>query len=353
MLISKFDYYLPKNSIADSPVTPRDHSRLMVIDRKTRKIESKRFYNIVDYLDSNDVLVLNKTKVFPARLFVNKVTGGKVELLFLEETKKGVWKCLTKPGIKPNTFLTFKGVSFKGVGRNNEIALIDTHLSKGKLMELLRTYGHTPIPPYIKSVDNESCLRKEYQTVYADSVGSVAAPTAGFHFTKELINKLKAKGVQIEYVTLHVGMGTFAPVKTINIEDHPMHFECYEIDKNTAKRLNQAKSSGKRIVAVGTTSARTLESVSDKTGKLKTDKLKGSTNIFIYPPYKFKFVDALITNFHLPKSTLIALVSAFASYPNTKDKFKDFKSSLVGKAYKKAIEEKYRFYSFGDASIII
>ena len=220
-------------------------------------------------------------------------------------------------------------------------------------MKCLQKSGHTPIPPYIKSSEKELNLRKEYQTVYADSLGSVAAPTAGFHFTKSLLHKLKVKGVQIEYVTLHVGLGTFAPVKTKNLEDHPMHSEYFEVEKDVAERLNTAKKIGKRIISVGTTSTRTLESISNKAGKLEIKKLTGSTNIFIYPGYKFKFVDALITNFHLPESTLLALVSAFVSSPNTDKKFRSFKTSLIGKAYVEAIKEKYRFYSFGDSSLII
>lgn len=353
MKTSLFDYKLPNNLIADFPMSPRDHSRLMTIDRKTGRIESHVFYEIEKYLGPNDVLVLNKTKVFPARIYANKQTGGKVELLFLEEVKPGIWKALTHPGLKIGTSLSFGKNLFEVVGQSGTVALIDTHLSKEKIMNLLRMYGHTPIPPYIKSGNNESNLRRKYQTVYAKTVGSVAAPTAGFHFTKELLKKLKNKGVQIEYVTLHVGMGTFAPVKTENIEDHPMHFEEYFINEKTAKRLNEAKNKGKRIISVGTTSTRTLESISDKSGKINMKKLHGSTNIFIYPGYKFRFIDSLITNFHLPKSTLIALVSAFVSQPNTNAEFKDFQSSLMGKAYKKAIEEKYRFYSFGDASLII
>jgi S-adenosylmethionine:tRNA ribosyltransferase-isomerase len=304
-------------------------------------------------LRPGDVLVLNKTKVFPARLFVKKVTGGKVEILFLEEIKPDVWKTLVRPGLKIGINLAIKKHLFEVIGREGMAAIIDTHLSKEKLMDLLRIYGHTPIPPYIKSKDKESSLRNKYQTVYAKSVGSVAAPTAGFHFTDKLLNKLAKMGIQIEYVTLHVGMGTFAPVKSKNIEDHPMHFESYEIDKDVAERLNLAKKNGKRIIAVGTTSARTLESVSNKNCELKINKLKGSTNIFIYPGYKYRYIDALVTNFHLPKSTLIALVSAFVSYPNTNEKFKDFKNCLMGKAYYMAIREKYRFYSFGDSSLII
>lgn len=352
-MISKFNYNLPRKLIANSPAHPRDHSRLMVIDRKTGKIEDKHFYDIIDYLTPNDVLVLNKTKVFPARLFVNKVTGGKVEILFLEEISLGVWKTLTHPGLKLGTNLAIKKHLFEVIGQEGITIIIDTHLSKKKLMNLLKIYGHTPIPPYIRTENSERDLRKTYQTIYANEIGSVAAPTAGFHFTKELIDKLKDKGVHLEYVTLHVGLGTFAPVKTKNIENHPMHFESYEIEEDVARRINQAKGSGKRIISIGTTSTRVLESAADKNGRIDLDKLHGSTNIFIYPEYKFQSIDGLVTNFHLPKSTLIALVSAFVSFPNTDKHFKSFKSCLMGKAYKKAIEEKYRFYSFGDSSLII
>jgi S-adenosylmethionine:tRNA ribosyltransferase-isomerase len=278
--------------------------------------------------------------------------------LFLEETKSGVWKCLTHPGLKPGIQLVSNKHLFDVVGQEGISNVVDTHLPKEKLMRILSTYGHTPIPPYIKGEDPEKKLRKEYQTVYAQKIGSVAAPTAGFHFTKSLLARLKAKGVQIEYVTLHVGLGTFAPVKTQNIEDHPIHSEEYFIDKDTAERLNKAKKQSRRIVAVGTTSVRTLESAASaapdrvRPCQLDFEKLRGTTDIFIYPGYKFKFVDALITIFHLPKSTLLALVSAFVSYPNTNKKFKDFKSALMGKAYAEAIKEKYRFYSFGDACLI-
>jgi len=325
----------------------------MVINRKTHEIAHHKFFEIEKYLEPNDVLVLNNTKVFPARIYANKITGGKVEILFLEETKTGIWKAFTHPGLKIGSEVKFKKNLFTVIGQDEMTVIIDTHMSKKRLMELLRRYGNTPIPPYIKSVDSEEGLRTKYQTVYADLIGSVAAPTAGFHFTKELLKRLKTKGVQIEYVTLHVGLGTFAPVKALEIENHPMHSEEYFVDKETAKRLNNAKSCGKRIISVGTTSTRTLESMANDKGKLDMNKLHGSTDIFIYPPYKFKFVDTLITNFHLPKSTLLALVSAFVSFPNTKNKFKDMSSSLIGKAYNEAIREKYRFYSFGDASLII
>jgi len=353
MLISKFDYTLPKNLIANSPAKPRDHSRLMIIDGKSGKITHQRFFEIEKYLGDNDILVLNMTKVFPARIFAKKVaTGGKVEMLFIEEIKPGIWTALTHPGLKPGTDIALGKQLFNVTGQKDVSAIIDTHLTKGEMMTLLTKYGHTPLPPYIESRQKESSLRKEYQTVYAKLVGSVAAPTAGFHFTEKLLSKLKKNGVQIEYVTLHVGLGTFTPIKVKNIEDHPMHSEEYFIDEITAERLNEAKKKGKRMISVGTTSTRTLESVSDKNGQLNLKKLSGSTDIFIRPGYKFRFIDGLITNFHLPHSTLIPLVSAFTSYPNTNKKFKSFKTSLIGKAYIEAIKERYRFYSFGDACFI-
>ena len=353
MRTSLFDYTLPNNLIADFPAKPRDHSRLMIINRKTGKIAHHRFYEIEKFLGPNDVLVLNKTKVFPARIFAKKVTGGNVQILFIEEIKPGIWTALTHPGIKAGTNIVLNKFLFKSIGQEGMTAMIDTHLTKNKMMEILSKYGHTPLPPYIDSNEKESNLRKEYQTVYAKALGSVAAPTAGFHFTKRLLTKLKNNGVQIEYVTLHVGLGTFAPVRTKNLEDHEMHEEEFFVNKETLDRLNKAKKLGKRIIAVGTTSTRVLESLANSSGQLGQSKIRNSTSLFIYPPYKFKFVDALITNFHLPASTLLALVSTFVSYPTTREEFKDFNSSLMGKAYCQAIKNKYRFYSFGDACLII
>jgi S-adenosylmethionine:tRNA ribosyltransferase-isomerase len=318
----------------------------MIIDRKTSQISHHRFYEIENFLGSNDVLVLNKTKVFPARLFGKKETGGKVEILLHKNIDNFTWEALTKPGLKIGQVVTFKGFSFKVAERDGELSIVKFDITKDKLIERLQKVGITPVPPYIHSSQPEKDLRRQYQTVYARDLGSVAAPTAGFHFTERLLKKLKKKGVQIEYVTLHVGMGTFAPVKTKTLEEHKMHEEEFFVDKKTFERLNQAKKSGKRIVSIGTTSTRVLETISPK-------RLSGSTNIFIYPPYKFKFVDALITNFHLPSSTLLALISSFVSYPNTKEIFKSFHSSLMGKAYLEAMKNKYRFYSFGDACFII
>ncbi|HTK03867.1 MAG TPA: tRNA preQ1(34) S-adenosylmethionine ribosyltransferase-isomerase QueA [Alphaproteobacteria bacterium] len=331
MNISDLDYNLPSELIAQSPASPRDHSRLLRINKKRGKISHHIFHEIENMLTSNDVLILNKTKVFPARFFGKKNTGGKIEVLLVEEIKNKVWKALTKPGLKIGQIINFENHIFKAIGHEEQTVILETDLEKEKLFELLYQHGKTPLPPYIKSKKSENSLRMAYQTVYADKVGSVAAPTAGLHFTPELLEKLKNKGVQIEYVTLHVGLGTFLPVKTEKLEDHPMHSEYFEIEKDVAERLNKAKQNGKRIIAVGSTSTRVLEAL---------PRTSGYTNLLIYPDYKFKFVDALITNFHLPKSTLLAMVYALAGM------------ELMKKAYKIAIKEKYRFFSFGDASII-
>lgn len=334
MKTSLFDYNLPPELIANSPVSPRDHSRLMVIDKKDNTITHKHFYDIIDYLNKDDVLVLNKTKVFPARVFGNKRSGGKVEILLTKSIGEFKWEALSKPGLKINTEIIFDGFTGTVKERENEIHIIEFDLNRIELLEKLQTNGITPLPPYIKSIDSETELRNKYQTVYAKNVGSVAAPTAGFHFTDELLQKIKDKGIQIEYVTLHVGLGTFMPVKTENLEDHTMHSEDFFVDQEVITRLNNAKENGKRIVAVGSTSTRVLESIA-------SGNTTNSTNIFIYPPYKFKFVDVMITNFHLPKSTLMAMVYAFGG------------TELMKKAYKEAIKERYRFYSFGDSMVIL
>jgi S-adenosylmethionine:tRNA ribosyltransferase-isomerase len=351
MDISKFDYHLPKNLIAQKPLKKRDHSKLLVIDRKTKLITSKHFYDLVELLNFNDVLVLNKTKVFPARIFGKKETGGKVEILLVKKINDNTWDVMVKPGINIGTKISFGLFSGIKISDNHETSRVQFSINNINLFEKLGTIGHTPIPPYIHSTESEKNLRDEYQTVYAKTQGSIAAPTAGFHFTKDLLNRLNMKGVQIEYVTLHVGLGTFTPIKESDISKHKIHSEYFELDRKTTDKLNNAKKKGKRIIAVGTTTTRVLETCTSSKGIL-IDK-KGETNIFIYPPYKFKFIDTLITNFHLPDTTLLALVSAFVSYPNTKKIFTNFNSSLIGKAYKKAIKENYRFYSFGDSSIIL
>lgn len=339
MKLSLFDYYLPKSRIAQKPIRPRDHSRLLVLNRKTGRIEHRHFYDIVDYLKPDDVLVLNNSKVFPARLIGRKPTGGKIEVFLLNQINQNTWACLLggkgrRVGLKicfgaEHDHARLRGTIIKQL--KGGIWHIKFNLSGQKLLAAINTLGLTPTPPYIKRTSN----LKEYQTVYAQKTGSVAAPTAGFHFTKSLLNKLIKRGVRPEFITLHIGYGTFQPVKVNEIEKHKMHPEFIEVDKATHQRLLQAKKQGRRIIAVGTTSVRALESL-PKIAQ-STDKL---INLFIYPGYKFKMVDAMITNFHLPKSTLLMLVSAFAG------------RSLILKAYQQAIRKKYRFYSFGDAMLI-
>ena len=353
MNISKFNYVLPKNRIAQTPASPRDSSHLLVIDRKIGKISHHHFYDLPDLLTPNDVLVFNETKVIPARIIGKKNTGGKVEILLNKEISPDTWEVIFGGKLKVGSIVIFEGLVGKVLELGNYIAKIQFNKSGSALKSTFEKLGKTPLPPYIVPQDPESKIRRQYQTVYARLEGSVAAPTAGLHFTRRLLEKLKAKGIQTEYLTLHVGLGTFAPVKEREIEKHHIHSEYFELSKETANRLNKWKSEGKRIIAVGTTTTRVLETVANENSTLKTTSLKGMANLFIYPPRKLNFVDALITNFHLPESTLLALVSAFVSYPNTKEKFKDFDSSLIGKAYREAIKKKYRFYSFGDASLII
>lgn len=355
MKTSLFDYKLPENLIANAPISPRDHSKLMVINRINKTLVHKHFYDLADIFTGNDVLVFNQTKVFPARLIGQKPTGGKIEILLTKQLSSNTWQAIFKGSLKSSSDILFPNAQAKILEvKDNEVKL---HFDVNDFWEWLYAYGQTPLPPYIKNKSSENKIRIQYQTVYAKNQGSIAAPTAGFHFTNKLLDKLKNKGTQLEYVTLHVGLGTFLPVKTDEIEKHKMHSEYFSLEQNTATRLNNAKKQGKRIISVGTTTTRVLESCATTKGKLEAKT--GKTNIFIYPPYKFRFVDSLITNFHLPHSTLLALVSALVSYPNLPDgrlvlpKFVSFKKSLMGKAYKEAIREKYRFYSFGDSSIIL
>lgn len=353
MDIKLFDYKLPKKLIANSPVNPRDRSKLMVIDRITDKISHDNFYNLPKYLSSNDVLVFNNSKVFPARLIGNKTTSGKIEFLLLKNTSGTKWTAMYRGRLKIGDQIKVGELKTRVLAEKDGIAEIEFDIPKTQMMEKIYDVGHTPIPPYIKSETVEEKLRNEYQTVYAKIEGSSAAPTAGFHFTDALFKRLSAKGVQTEFVTLHVGPGTFASVKEHVFEHHKIHSEYFEVTPETIERLNKAKREGKRIICVGTTSLRVLETLSNKSGHLTTNNKKATTNLFIYPPYRFNFVDALITNFHLPKSTLLALVTAFVSSPNTKEKFQSFEKSSVGKAYLEAINRKYRFYSFGDASLVV
>lgn len=340
MDLKEFYYYLPKELIAQEPLKDRARSRLMVLDRATGNIEHRIFEDIVDYLNPGDCLVLNDTRVIPARLIgERKDTGGKMEFVLLKKIKEEIWEVMVKPGKRARLgaeFIFGNGrLRAKVINITDEGNRIVEFFYEGIFEQVLDELGQMPLPPYIKKQLED---REQYQTVYAREFGSAAAPTAGLHFTNELLEKIKQKKINITFITLHVGLGTFRPVKVRRIEDHKMHEEYYEISPEAAKIINETKKNGKRIIAVGTTSARTLETVGDINGQVKPQS--GWSGIFIYPGYKFKVVDALITNFHLPESTLIMLVCAFAG----KDK--------IFKAYEEAIEKKYRFYSFGDAMFI-
>lgn len=338
---SDFYYDLPKELIAQTPIEPRDHSKMMVLSRKDKSIEHKHFYDFIDFLEPGDCLVLNNTRVLPARIYgVKKDTGAVVEFLLLNNLGNDRWETITGPGkrAKLNTEFTFgNGImscKIEQVLENgNRIAKFS--YDGANIYEVLDKIGEMPLPHYI----TEKLKDKErYQTVYSKELGSAAAPTAGLHFTDEILAKIKEKGVKIGYVTLHVGIGTFRPVKAENIEDHKMHSEHYHIPKETADMINETKKNGKRVIAVGTTCCRTLESVMSSQGEMK--EFDDWTNIFIYPGYEFKCIDALLTNFHLPESTLIMLVSAF------------YDRNEVLKAYETAVKEKYRFFSFGDCMFI-
>jgi len=334
MKVHDFDFKLPEELIAQSPIEKRDNSRLMILGIKTGKIRHKHFYDIVDYLAKDDVLVLNETKVFPAKLFGKKEkTGAKIEILLLEEIKKDIFEALVKPAkrVMINDVIIFsKNLKAECIEIKEEGIRIFKLIYEGILLEILEECGNIPLPPYIGEKLRD---KNRYQTVFAKNIGSAAAPTAGLHFTNELLDKLKDKGIIIVKVTLNVGLGTFRPLSVENVEEHKMHSEKYEISQDAARILNDAVSTNKKIIAVGTTSLRVLES--NKTRKFKAGKYK--TDIFIYPGYKFKVVNELITNFHLPKSSLIMLVSALAS------------KNIIMNAYEEAIKEKYRFFSFGDA----
>lgn len=340
MKVSDFDYYLPEELIAQTPLEKRDESRLLVLDKETGKVEHKHFYDIINYLNKGDTLVLNDTKVLPARLIgVKEETNAVIEILLLKNLEGDKWECLVKPArrIKEGTIVSFGegklkakccGVFDEGI-RHFEL------IYSGILLEILEDLGTMPLPPYIhEKLEDQS----RYQTVYAKEVGSAAAPTAGLHFTNELLAKIKDKGVNVVYVTLHVGLGTFRPVSVEKVEEHEMHSEFYTMNEEVADILNSTRKNGGRIISVGTTSTRTLETIMGLYDEFKA--CSGWTNIFIYPGYEFKGIDALITNFHLPKSTLVMLVSTLAGREN------------ILNAYKVAVAERYRFFSFGDAMFI-
>ena len=340
MKTDDFDYELPLELIAQVPLKKRDSSRLMILDRKTGEITHEVFSNITNYLNKDDILVLNDTRVMPARIIgEKKETGAVIELLLLKNIEKDIWEVLVKPAkrVKIGTEIIFGNglleCTCTEIG-DDGIRRVEFKYN-GIFYEILDKLGSMPLPPYIK----EKLTDKErYQTVYAKNIGSAAAPTAGLHFTKELLNRIKEMGIQICYITLHVGLGTFRPVNVEDVTSHKMHSEFYQMTKETADILNKAKSEGRRIVSVGTTTTRTLETIMNKYGKF--EETSGWTDIFIYPGYEFKAIDAQITNFHLPKSTLIMLVSAFAT------------KEIILNAYKEAVKNKYRFFSFGDAMLI-
>ena len=339
MKVSEFNYNLPEELIAQTPIEKRDESRLMILDRSKKTIEHKKFKDIIDYLEPGDVLVRNNTKVIPARLYGQKETGAKVEFLLLNNIEGDVWECIVRPGNKLH--IGTKVIFGDGILTAEILEIMPGGTRKvefhyqGIFNEILDQIGLMPLPPYI----HESLKEKDrYQTVYAKYDGSAAAPTAGLHFTEELLKKLEEKGIIIANVTLHVGIGTFRPVKEDTVEEHKMHTEHYYIKQEDVDKINNAKKNGKRVIAVGTTSCRVLETIADENGMVK--ETEGDTGIYIYPGYKFKCLDGLITNFHLPQSTLLMLVSALAG--------KDY----IMQAYEEAVKEKYRFFSFGDAMFI-
>lgn len=338
-----FNYHLPEELIAQKPLKNREESRLMVIHRKTGKIEHKKFYQVSDYLEKGDLLVLNNTRVIPARLYGKKETGAKVEFLLLNFLGNNKWKVLVKPGrkLKVGNKVIFRYTDNKNleatiIGREDDGSrIVEFSCSNKELWEVIEEIGKIPLPPYIKSSINDP---ERYQTVYAKEKGAVAAPTAGLHFSRELLEEIKEKGIRIAEVTLHVGLGTFRPIKTSNVEEHHIHGEWFQVPKETVELINETRANNKKIVAVGTTVVRTLETLARME---KSSEYSGWTELYIYPPFEFKLVNAMITNFHLPKSSLLVLVSAFAG------------RNLILKAYQEAIEKRYRFFSFGDASLIL
>jgi S-adenosylmethionine:tRNA ribosyltransferase-isomerase len=402
MQLSDFDYYLPKELIAQTPADPRDSSRLMVVNCQTQKLTHAHFFDLDDFLRPGDVLVRNNTKVIPARILARKKTGGKIEVL-LNKVGAGfgtssdgganstTWEAITKPGLDiGESFEVLDGqnrVVLEGkcveMGKDKYTRIINFDLPYSQFLTALAQVGITPLPPYIQApAANDKVATKKiaqsYQTIFARFDGSAAAPTAGLHMTKNLETTLIKKGVQIEEITLHVGLGTFLPVKSDDPTKHHLHAEWFSLSSEVASRLNQAKKEGRRIISMGTTTTRVLETCaitnSDRaivnsarditnsdspTSHLDTSHpaqltpQTGETSIFIYPPYSFKFVDALITNFHLPKSSLLMLVSAFVSQPNTTQLFANFQNSLIGKAYLEAVKNEYRFFSFGDGMLIL
>jgi S-adenosylmethionine:tRNA ribosyltransferase-isomerase len=374
MQLSDFSYQLPPERIAQQPVEPRDHSRLLHLDRQTHSIDHHHFYDLPTLLRPTDVLVLNNTRVLPMRLFGHKATGGEVEILLIKKSHTDVasastpghevWEALSRPGLKTGQVVTFDHPAIKTaqpaaaataghvfqatcVGKQDYTRLVELNASGAQLLNLLNEYGSIPTPPYITEFVGDP---ERYQTLFGTRGGSAAAPTAGLHFTHELLATLHQIGIPTIEVTLHVGLGTFLPVKESDITQHIMHSEWYEVSPTAAALINQHKAQGHRIIPVGTTSLRTLESAVDSHGQLQPGQAE--TKLYCYPPYQFKIADALITNFHLPESTLLMLVAAFCTAPQTSEQFATFQDSWLGQAYTTAIQEEYRFFSFGDAMLI-
>ncbi len=341
MKTSDYYYELPKELIAQTPLEKRDSSRLLVLDKTSGEVEHKHFYDIINYLNEGDCLILNDSRVLPARIYgIKKETGARVEFLLLTQRSQKVWECLAGPGKKARENTEF--VFGDGIMTCKVLEVLENgnrvveFYCEDNFFATLDKLGEMPLPPYITAKLED---KERYQTVYSKELGSAAAPTAGLHFTEDLLQKIRDKGINIGYVTLHVGLGTFRPVKVDDVTKHKMHSEHYEVPEETAKLIKETKANGGRVISVGTTSCRTLEAVAKEHGEVIA--CDGWTDIFIYPPYQFKVLDGLITNFHLPESTLIMLVSAFAGYDN------------IMNAYKIAVEEKYRFFSFGDAMLIV
>lgn len=348
--LSDFSYHLPKAQIATNLSSPRDACKLLSLNRQTGQSQDSIFHQLSSKLTSKDVLIFNQTQVFPARLYGKKESGGKVEILLLKQLDSATWEAIGKLNTKNIQKIYFdQNLTAKILNINSESGLLKIIFNqKGEeFYKTLSQIGYTPLPPYIDTLTPESQLRQNYQTVYAKDQGSAAAPTAGLHFTQSLLDSLKTKGVSLEFITLHVGLGTFQNLRPNNLLTKKLHSENFILNPDTAARLNLAKSQGKRIIAVGTTTVRVLETCAGADSQLVPQA--GATDIFLYPPYQFKFVDSLITNFHLPESSLLMLVSAFCSSPNTSQKFVNFSDSVLGQAYQHAIKNDYRLFSFGDA----
>lgn len=352
MNLSDFHYDLPENLIGQKAIEPRDSCRLLVINRAKNSLSHHIFSELPTLIDNNSVLVINDTKVFPARLYGQKETGGKTEVLLLKQISLDSYTALGKGKLNIGSLISFSSDLQGRVTSSHDGEITLQFNQKGvDLIESLDRIGKTPLPPYIHPKQSETRLRQQYQTVYAREKGSAAAPTAGLHFTEDLLAKLIKNGIEIEKVTLHVGLGTFKPVTEEQVISKTLHLETFFLSEAVAQRLNEAKKQGKKIIAVGTTTCRLLETLADENGTLRSGQ--GETNIFLQPGYHFKFVNGLITNFHLPSTSLLMLVSALTLSPNTKDEFSQFQDSLIGRAYAEAVREKYKFFSFGDAMMIV